>query len=89
MIILDLLKGGFQGTEGSEILFLIAAFAGSFVICLVVIPVIIKLSIRYNLVDKPNERKVHKVPISRLGGLGIVAGTTGITTNDNKVKIFI
>jgi UDP-N-acetylmuramyl pentapeptide phosphotransferase/UDP-N-acetylglucosamine-1-phosphate transferase len=59
----------------SEILFLAAAFLGSFIICLVMIPVIIRISVRYNLVDKPNERKVHKVPISRLGGLGIVAGT--------------
>ena len=24
--------------------------------------------------DMPNERKVHKVPIPRLGGLGIYAG---------------
>ncbi|MEI7499061.1 MAG: MraY family glycosyltransferase [Bacteroidota bacterium] len=64
-----------QAAGENEIFFLFAAFAGSFIICLVLIPLIIKLSIHYNLVDKPNERKVHKVPISRLGGLGIVAGT--------------
>jgi UDP-N-acetylmuramyl pentapeptide phosphotransferase/UDP-N-acetylglucosamine-1-phosphate transferase len=51
------------------------AFFISFIVCFILIPVIIKLSIRFNLVDKPNESKVHKVPISRLGGLGIVLGT--------------
>ena len=53
----------------------VIAFIISFIVCFILIPVIIKLSTRFNLVDKPNERKVHKVPISRLGGLGIVLGT--------------
>ncbi len=75
MIILDSLQKVAQAAGENEIVFLVAAFTGSFIICLILIPVIIKLSIQYNLVDKPNERKVHKVPISRLGGLGIVAGT--------------
>jgi UDP-N-acetylmuramyl pentapeptide phosphotransferase/UDP-N-acetylglucosamine-1-phosphate transferase len=75
MILTDSLQIVSQTAVENEIIFLIAAFAGSFIICLVLIPVIIKLSNQYNLVDKPNERKVHKVPISRLGGLGIVAGT--------------
>jgi UDP-N-acetylmuramyl pentapeptide phosphotransferase/UDP-N-acetylglucosamine-1-phosphate transferase len=74
MIILDSLQKVAQAAGENEIVFLVAAFTGSFIICLILIPVIIKLSIKYNLVDKPNERKVHKIPISRLGGLGIVAG---------------
>jgi len=51
-----------------------ASFGVSFIICLMMLPIIIRLSNRYNLVDNPNERKVHKVPVSRLGGLGIVMG---------------
>jgi len=51
-----------------------AAFATAFLVCFVLIPVIIRLSAKYQLVDQPNERKVHKVPISRLGGIGIVTG---------------
>jgi UDP-N-acetylmuramyl pentapeptide phosphotransferase/UDP-N-acetylglucosamine-1-phosphate transferase len=74
MIILDSLQKAFQTADKNEILFLCAAFAGSFIICLVSIPLIIKFSHRFNLLDKPNERKVHKNPISRLGGIGIVAG---------------
>lgn len=75
MLIIDLMKEALRTAGKNELLFLAAAFIGSFLVCLVLIPLIIKLSHRYNLLDKPNERKVHKNPISRLGGLGIVAGT--------------
>lgn len=53
----------------------LAAFVAALLVSLILIPFIIRLSIRFNLVDKPNERKVHKVPVSRLGGVGIIAGT--------------
>lgn len=46
----------------------------SFLIVLILIPIIIKLAIRYNWVDQPNERKVHKQPIPRLGGVAIAIG---------------
>lgn len=52
----------------SQILVALLTSAG---ICLVLIPLIIRLSIRFQLVDQPNERKVHKQPIPRLGGIGI------------------
>jgi len=70
----DLFKDFFNKAGTSEIFLPVAAFIISFVVCLIAIPIIIRLSTRYNLLDKPNERKVHKVPISRLGGLGIVIG---------------
>lgn len=38
------------------------------------IPVIIKYAKKLNLVDKPNERKVHKDPIPNLGGIAIFLG---------------
>jgi UDP-N-acetylmuramyl pentapeptide phosphotransferase/UDP-N-acetylglucosamine-1-phosphate transferase len=59
---------------GDDMLMAIAAFSISFIICLMLIPIIIRISAKFDLVDKPNERKVHKAPISRLGGLGIVIG---------------
>jgi UDP-N-acetylmuramyl pentapeptide phosphotransferase/UDP-N-acetylglucosamine-1-phosphate transferase len=65
----------FSRVGSSDMLLSVIAFIISFIVCFILIPVIIKLSTRFNLVDKPNERKVHKVPISRLGGLGIVLGT--------------
>lgn len=33
-----------------------------------------KIAIHINAIDIPNKRKVHKVPIPRIGGLGIYAG---------------
>ena len=38
---------------------------------LVLIPGVIALSHKFNLMDKPNARKVHQKPISRLGGVAI------------------
>ncbi len=38
------------------------------------IPIVKKIAVFIGAMDVPNERKVHKVPIPRLGGLGIYAG---------------
>lgn len=38
------------------------------------IPIVKKIANHIGALDIPNERKVHKVPIPRLGGLGIYAG---------------
>jgi UDP-GlcNAc:undecaprenyl-phosphate GlcNAc-1-phosphate transferase len=75
MSIYSTIQNLFSAADKNQLLFIATAFSGSFIVCLILIPLIIKFSTRYNLVDKPNERKVHKVPISRLGGIGIVAGT--------------
>ena len=37
-------------------------------------PIVKKIAIHIGALDIPNKRKVHKVPIPRLGGLGIYAG---------------
>lgn len=37
-------------------------------------PIIKKIAIHIGAIDIPNKRKVHKVPIPRLGGLGIYVG---------------
>jgi Fuc2NAc and GlcNAc transferase len=33
------------------------------------------IALRYALLDQPNERSLHTVPVPRLGGIGILAGT--------------
>ena len=38
------------------------------------IPIVKKVANHIGAMDVPNERKVHKKPIPRLGGLGIYAG---------------
>ena len=45
-----------------------------FLFVLAIIPFIKKVAIHINAIDMPNERKVHTVPIPRLGGLGIYMG---------------
>lgn len=45
-----------------------------FLFVLLIIPFIKRVAIHINAMDIPNERKVHKVPIPRLGGLGIYMG---------------
>ena len=37
-------------------------------------PIVKRIAIHIGALDIPNKRKVHKVPIPRLGGLGIYAG---------------
>ena len=50
-------------------------FLLAFLITYLAIPVVKKLALKINAVDHPNdERKIHDVPIPRLGGLAIYAG---------------
>lgn len=49
----------------------ILAFAISTGMALIITPLVIKIAFKTNAVDIPDERKVHKVPIPRIGGFGI------------------
>ena len=42
------------------------------VISLIITPIIIKVSFKFNLVDRPNYRKVHTKPVSVMGGTVIL-----------------
>lgn len=46
-------------------------FIISFCITYFVIPLVIKIGHKYNLLDLPNARKEHKKPLVRIGGIGI------------------
>ena len=46
----------------------------TFLFVVLFIPIIKRIAIHIGALDIPNKRKVHKVPIPRLGGLGIYAG---------------
>ena len=52
---------------------LLTLFSAALLTALVV-PVIRRLGLRWNLVDRPDPRKQHTTPMVRLGGVGIVAG---------------
>ncbi len=43
----------------------------TFLTSLVLVPIIKKVALHVNAMDEPNERKVHKIAIPRLGGLAI------------------
>ena len=45
-----------------------------FLVVVLLVPVIIKIAEHVNALDIPNERKVHKFPMPRLGGLAIFLG---------------
>ena len=46
------------------------------------VPVVKKMANFIGALDMPNERKVHKVPIPRLGGLGIYVIWYSFGTNE-------
>ena len=46
----------------------------TFIFTTLFIPIVKKIAIFIGAMDMPNERKVHKVPMPRLGGLGIYGG---------------
>lgn len=46
----------------------------SMVISMVITPVMIRYAAFFGMMDKPDPRKVHAIPIPRVGGVGIVIG---------------
>ncbi len=53
---------------------IILSSALAFLLTFFVIPVIIKVAKEKKLFDEPDERKVHKSVIPRVGGVGIFGG---------------
>ncbi len=49
-----------------------SAFVISLLVSMMLVPVVIRLAFRFGIVDTPNERKVHKQPVPRVGGLAMV-----------------
>lgn len=56
------------------------AFIIGAIVTALVIPQIIKNSRKYHLLDKPDQRKVHKTPIPTLGGIGFFIGFMVVST---------
>src|SRR6188768_3809064 len=52
----------------------LAAATTSFVIAFLIVPVIIKYSLKKNLVDIPGRRKIHKRDTPSMGGIAIFLG---------------
>jgi len=63
-------------------------------ISMAIIPLMIRLAPAFGMIDKPDSRKVHSVPIPRVGGLGIVIGALvpmfiWLPYSDLTISIFI
>jgi len=56
-----------------SILYLII-FCEALLISTIIIPFIIKIALKWDIVDKPGERKVHHTPKALMGGVGIFTG---------------
>jgi UDP-GlcNAc:undecaprenyl-phosphate GlcNAc-1-phosphate transferase len=54
------------------------AFVGALTIAWVVTPLLLKLALRRQLLDVPDERKAHESPVPYLGGIAIVVGFAGL-----------
>jgi len=59
-------------------------------ISLVVIPLMVRHAVRLGLIDQPDPRKVHHLPIPRVGGAGIVLGAlipVGVALRDEPLML--
>ena len=68
------LAGAVVGASGVSPMTLILPLIVSLVISMAIIPVMVRLAPRLGMIDRPDPRKVHAVPIPRVGGVGIVLG---------------
>ncbi|MDE3036689.1 MAG: hypothetical protein KGJ14_12020, partial [Nitrospirota bacterium] len=41
----------------------------SFAVTFTLTPILIRLGVKWGLVDQPSERKIHTTPVPRIGGL--------------------
>ena len=60
-------------SAGNALAYLLPLIA-ALVISMAIIPVMVRLAPVLGMIDKPDSRKVHAVPIPRVGGIGIVIG---------------
>ena len=52
----------------------IVAFTVGLLVCYMITPSVMRLASKLGAIDQPDVRKVHKVPVPRMGGLAIYAG---------------
>ena len=53
---------------------LFSTFLLSTIVTIIVMPILIKLACKMNLLDIPNSRKIHCDPIPRIGGVAMALG---------------
>ena len=53
----------------------LTVYFGTVLFSILLVPIVSRLAKRFRLVDNPNPRKVHKVPVPRVGGIVFVIST--------------
>ena len=53
----------------------LTVYFGTVLMSVLLVPVVSRLAKRYHLVDTPGPRKVHKIPVPRLGGIVFIVST--------------
>lgn len=61
-------------TPASDYMTFVLSLISALVISMAIIPVMMRLAPRLGMIDAPDLRKVHAIPIPRVGGVGIVLG---------------
>ena len=74
--IIDLQLGAAVVADGATVnpLTFILPLIAALVLSMVLIPVMVRLAPRLGMIDQPDPRKVHAIPIPRVGGVGIFVG---------------
>ena len=62
-----------DGVSVAPLTFILPLIA-ALVLSMVVIPIMVRLAPRLGMLDQPDRRKVHAIPIPRVGGVGIFVG---------------
>ena len=52
----------------------LTSFLGALILTLFLVPLVRRLNIKLGMIDKPEPRRINKVPIPRGGGLALIAG---------------
>lgn len=68
---------------------IIIVLAGAFTAGLALLPVLIKLSLRFGFTDAPNHRKVHKRPMPVIGGIAVIMISCCSALISSDIRFFI
>ncbi|SFM90806.1 glycosyltransferase family 4 protein [Thermodesulforhabdus norvegica] len=62
--------------EPGYLFLLISVFFLSWLAVMLLVPLVMRFANKYKLLDKPSERKVHQIPIPRVGGIALFSAFT-------------
>jgi UDP-GlcNAc:undecaprenyl-phosphate GlcNAc-1-phosphate transferase len=69
----------FAGTAGATLPYLILALVVAAGVSFLLTPLIRRIAVRYDAVDRPNQRRVNKLPVPRGGGVAVAIAFIGVS----------